>query len=72
MMAVRISTVPDLVLSAPQLLFDQRYAFGVGITTANYDISHDGQRFVMIKGEGGSGRLSIVLNWFEELKRAPR
>lgn len=37
--------------------------------TANYDVSPDGQRFVMVKGEPGSSRLNIVLNWFDELKR---
>jgi Tol biopolymer transport system component/aminoglycoside phosphotransferase (APT) family kinase protein len=69
MMAVAISTSRELKLSPPRLLFDQRYAFGVGVTTSNYDISHDGQRFVMVKGETGSGRLNVVLNWFEELKQ---
>jgi len=29
----------------------------------------DPQRFVMVKDESSSGRLNIVLNWFEELKR---
>jgi hypothetical protein len=28
-----------------------------------------GKRFVMVKDESGSGRLNIVLNWFDELKR---
>ena len=69
MMAVRISTSRELVLSPPQLLFDQPYAFGIGVTTPNYDVSADGQRFVMVKGESGSGRLNVVLNWFEELRQ---
>lgn len=34
-----------------------------------YDVSADGQRFVMVKDETGSGRLNVVLNWTEELKR---
>ena len=49
-------------------LFEQRYAFGSAQTIANYDVSPDGQRFVMVKDDSASGRLSIVLNWFEELK----
>ncbi len=39
--------------------------------TVNYDVSPDGQSFLMIKrrGRGGTTReLHIVLNWFEELK----
>lgn len=63
-----VSTNRELALSPPRLLFEQRYAFGVGVSTPNYDVSPDGQRFVMIKDELGSGRLNIVLNWFEELK----
>jgi len=35
----------------------------------NDDVSADGQRFLMVKDESSSGRLNLVLNWFEELKR---
>jgi hypothetical protein len=38
------------------------------VSTANYDVAPDG-RFVMIKDEAASGRLYVVLNWTEELKR---
>jgi Tol biopolymer transport system component len=69
MMVVDVTTSPDLALSTPRLLFEQRYAYGVSVTTPNYDVSPDGQRFVMVKDESGSGRLNVVLNWTEELKR---
>ena len=38
--------------------------------TANYDVSPDGERFVMLQGiEGMRGsEIAVVLNWFEELK----
>jgi hypothetical protein len=32
-------------------------------------VTPDGQRFVMVKDESGSGRLNVVLNWFDELAR---
>jgi hypothetical protein len=32
-------------------------------------VSSDGQRFVMVKDDSASGRINLVLNWFEELKR---
>jgi len=36
----------------------------------NYDISPDGQRFLVIQGgEANLTQLNVVLNWFEELKR---
>ena len=59
----------DLVLGQPRVLFEHRYAFGSALTVANYDVSPNGQRFVMIKDDSSSGRLNIVINWFEELKR---
>ena len=68
MMVVDVSTSPDLTLSQPRVLFEQRYAFGSASTIPNYDVSPDGQRFVMVKDDSASGRVNIVLNWFEELK----
>ena len=70
MMAVEIRTgSPDAdpVMSAPKLLFDQRYEF-VGNTIASYDVSADGQRFVFVRQETTANRLNVVLNWFDELK----
>jgi serine/threonine-protein kinase len=69
MMAVDVSTGPDVVLSKPRLLFEERYAYGAGITIPNYDISPDGRRFVMVKDEPSAGRLNVVLNWFADLER---
>jgi hypothetical protein len=69
MMAVQVATAPTVVLSPPSVLFEQRYAYGAGITIANYDVTRDGQRFVMVKDESSAGRLNVVLNWFDELRR---
>ena len=69
MMAVEMSTRPEPLLSTPRLLFEHRYAFGRSITTPSYDVSPDGQRFVMVRDESGSGRLNVVLNWVDELTR---
>jgi eukaryotic-like serine/threonine-protein kinase len=68
MMSVNVSTTPDVTFSAPRLLFDRRYALGT-VTFPNYDVSPDGQRFVMVRDESGSGHLNVVLNWQEELKQ---
>jgi serine/threonine-protein kinase len=68
MMAVDVTAEADgLKLSPPHTLFDHRYAFGAGITIANYDVSRDGQRFLMVKDEAGAGRLNVVLNAFSDL-----
>jgi hypothetical protein len=42
------------------------------VPNANYDVSTDGQRFLMIKPGGedqAATQINLVPNWFEELKR---
>jgi hypothetical protein len=68
MMVVEVALGVDVTLSEPRQLFEQPYVFQ-NISVANYDVSPDGQRFVMVKDDAGSGRLNVVLNWTEELKR---
>ena len=69
MMSVEVTTSSDIKLSNPRRLFEQRYAFGAGITIPNYDVTRDGQHFIMVKEEAGAGRLNVVFNWFTELNR---
>ncbi len=66
-MVVGTKTEPTFTPGSPVLLFTGRYASGQPVV--NYDISPDGQRFLMIKVEEGQGQIHVVLNWFEELKR---
>ncbi len=67
MMAVRVETEPTFAAGSPEVLFTGSYYFGAG---RNYDLSPDGQRFLMIKEEEvGGAQINVVLNWFEELKR---
>ena len=71
MMVVPIEVEPSFRAGKAQPLFDAgRFPSGSGLFT-NYDVSSDGQRFLMIEAEGNSGpaRLHLVLNWAEELKR---
>jgi hypothetical protein len=41
--------------------------------STDYDVSLDGQRFLMVKpseqAQAGPTQINVVLNWFEELKR---
>ena len=67
MMVVSIETEPTFTPGRPKVLFTGRYFAGAG---RNYDISPDGQRFLMIKAEEeAAAQINVVLNWFEELKR---
>jgi Tol biopolymer transport system component len=72
MMAVEIVTQPSFSAGRPKLLFEGRYLPST-VQTANYTVSPDGQRFLMVKpraaDESAPTQINIVLNWFEELKR---
>ena len=69
-MAVQIETDSSLTLGNPEMLFEGPYYEGnllvnVGRT---FDISADDARFLMIRRVDETGqRLSMVLNWHEEL-----
>ena len=71
MMAVETTTQPAFSPGRPRMLFEGRYVTTL-LTMPNYDVSPDGRRFLMVK-EGdpstSSAEISVVLNWFEELKR---
>ena len=68
---VDVTAMPALKLSAPKVLFDARYAYGAGVTISNFDVSRDGERFIMVKPELGAGRLNVVLNWFANRSTEP-
>ena len=70
MMAVSIQTEPTFRAGRPEVLFEGSYrATPVPAGMQYYDISPDGQRFLMIKRERELAQINVVLNWFEELKR---
>jgi Tol biopolymer transport system component len=72
MMAVESkTTAAGIELSQPKLLFERPYSYGAGITISNYDVTADGQRFLMVKDEDNVGRLRVVLNWRPDTPRVP-
>ena len=72
MMAVDITTQPGFAMGKPRMLFHGPY-LPSPVTFPNYDVSSDGQRFLMLKAseqpEGAPTQMNVVLNWFEELKQ---
>jgi Tol biopolymer transport system component len=70
MMAVDIATQPALIAQKPRMLFESAGLLRVS-TTPNYDVSRDGQRFLMVQAseQQAAPQLNVVLNWFDELKR---
>ena len=74
MMSVPIQTAPTFSAGNPAKLFEGRYS--PGLSSRAYDVSKDGQRFLMIKESSATAEANpspvnmvVVLNWFEELKR---
>jgi eukaryotic-like serine/threonine-protein kinase len=74
MMVVETTTQPSFSAGKPRMLFEGPYFTGAFPTmTVSYDVSADGQRFLVVKQTEAASRsaaqINVVLNWFEELKR---
>ncbi len=66
---VGIKTEPTFTAGRPAVLFTGDYYQSIGYNR-QYDVTPDGQRFLMIKQEQTRvSQIQVVLNWFEELKR---
>ena len=71
MMVSDIKTAPSFVAARPRVLFEGAYE-GPLASRANFDISPDGKRFLMLQAvdQGqSSAEIKIVSNWFDEIKR---
>ena len=71
MMSVSITTGPDLNVAKPVQLFEGSYDSGMPLGHTNYDVTSDGQRFVMIQSrqlESAARRVNIILNLVQELR----
>ena len=70
MMAVSVTTEPSLSVGTPGELFQGPY-FNLapgGSPRAQYDVTADGQRFLMLETDTMSRpEINVVLNWFKEL-----
>jgi serine/threonine-protein kinase len=64
MMAVDIVTAPALKLGKPHRIFDRAFKRSPAVWP-NYDVTPDGQRFVMIttNRQTASNSINVVLNW---------
>ena len=76
MMAVSVDSEEAFTAGRPRVLFEGPYLLDrAGSVVPNYDVSLDGQRFLMVKSAAPIGEdavrtdVIVVSNWFEELKR---
>ena len=72
MVVVDTITQPSFFAGRPRVLFEGQYQPNPTMNP-NYDVSPDGQRFLMVKPgpeqEQTPTQINVVLNWTEELKR---
>jgi serine/threonine protein kinase/Tol biopolymer transport system component len=73
MLAVDITTQPSFAVGKPRMLFQGTY-LPTRVSSPNYDVSADGQRFLMLKPSEQTSspsltQIVVVENWFEELKQ---
>jgi serine/threonine-protein kinase len=67
MLMVEVRSAPAISVGRPRSLFEGNYLDGPSV--ANYDVSADGERFLMVRGrDGGGAEAVIVLNWVGELR----
>jgi Tol biopolymer transport system component len=80
MMVVAVSTAGTFTAGRPRMLWGGHYSHGMstscgppGATSSNYDVTADGQRFLMIKDEAPDTAVSkeivVVLGWADEVSR---
>lgn len=75
LMRVGVERGPSWAATTPTQLVKEGYRTIAGDNGRTYDIAPDGQRFLMIKEDGGADRtpaptsLIVVQHWGEELKR---
>jgi serine/threonine-protein kinase len=71
---VPVQSSPTFSAGAPQRLHQQAYYPGFstrGFNLRAYDVSRDGQRFLMLKNNSAAGlstEINIVLNWAERFR----
>jgi serine/threonine-protein kinase len=69
-MAAAVNLEPEFTSETPRLLFEGPY---VNVGGASYDVTPDGQRFLLLEPTAQEAapvtHLNVVLNWFEEAKQ---
>jgi Tol biopolymer transport system component len=72
MMVVDVTTQGTFSVGKAKVLFEGPYVPSP-LSSTDYDVSPDGQRFLMLKyneeAQAAPVQINVVLNWFEELKQ---
>jgi Tol biopolymer transport system component len=69
MLSVEVRTAPSLSVGPPRVLFAGRFVDSGGSYWSNYDVSRDGQQFLMLEAdESSTPRINVVVNEAAALK----
>ena len=70
LMAVPVATTPTLTIGAAEKLFSDDTLWFRPANFLSYDVTPDGQRFIVREAEAGESdvKLRVVQNWFAEFK----
>ncbi len=71
-MAVAVETRPSFRAGTPRMLYEGKGRYEVATNLYPFDVSADGQRFVLLKTNARAemaNRIDLVLNWTAELDR---
>ncbi|WP_411279403.1 protein kinase domain-containing protein [Gemmatimonas sp.] len=75
MVAVQVTTAPSFALQGTRTLFNASDFVQISVSRRNYDVTPDGQRFLMVQRANGAtnGHVVVVENWLTELtaRKAP-
>jgi serine/threonine-protein kinase len=74
LMRVAVAKGPTWKAGTPTKMLEGRYVVSTAVAYRNYDVSADGQRFLMVKASGGAApdalpQIVVVEHFDEELKR---
>ena len=71
LVAAGITTTPAFAVTSTRTLFSVADFTQISVSRRNYDVSPDGQRFLMVQRADGAnrGQVVVVENWADEIRR---
>jgi hypothetical protein len=74
MVAARITTIPSFAVHERRVLFNAADFVQTSVSRRHFDVTPDGQRFLMVQRADGAkrGQIVVVENWADEIRRKTR
>ena len=74
MVAARITTSPSFAVQDTRVLFNVADFVQTSVSRRHFDVTADGQRFLMVQRADGAkrGQMIVVENWADEIRRKTR